>query len=144
MQIREIMSTDVHLVDPNMTIAECARRMRDDDIGAFPVGENDRLVGMVTDRDLAVRAVAENCAPDSTKVREVMSEGICYCYDDAEVEEAAKVMADHQVRRVPVVNRDKRLCGVVSVADLAKAGVEDVHLQAYRTIARPSGQERLM
>lgn len=144
MQIREIMSTDVHLVDPNMTIHECARRMRDDDLGALPVGENDRLVGMVTDRDITVRAVAEAKGADDCKVREVMSEGILYCFDNDDVKDAARTMSEHQVRRIPVVNQDKRLCGMVSVADLAKAGVKGAEFQAYKDIAQPTGSERRM
>lgn len=144
MQIREIMSTEVHLVDPEMTIHECARRMRDEDLGALPVGENDRLIGMVTDRDITVRAVADAKEADSCRVREVMSEGILYCYEDEDVKDAARSMSEHQVRRIPVINRDKRLCGMVSVADLAKAGVKGAEFQAYKDIAQPTGNERLM
>lgn len=144
MQIREIMSTDVHLVDPNMTIHECARRMRDDDLGALPVGENDKLVGMVTDRDITVRAVADAKGADDCTVRDVMSEGILYCYDDDDIDDAARSMSEHQVRRIPVVNRDKRLCGMVTVADLAKAGIKGAEFQAYKDIARPTGSERRM
>lgn len=144
MQIREIMSTDVHLVDPNMTIHECARRMRDDDLGALPVGENDKLVGMVTDRDITVRAVADAKGADDCTVRDVMSEGILYCYDDDDIDDAARSMSEHQVRRIPVINRDKRLCGMVTVADLAKAGIKGAEFQAYKDIARPTGSERRM
>jgi CBS domain-containing protein len=81
MRVQEIMHPDVHIVDPNMTIRDAARQMRANDIGALPVGENDRLIGIVTDRDIVVRAIAEDRSPDDTTVREVMSEGICYWSD---------------------------------------------------------------
>lgn len=143
MQIREIMSKDVHLVDQSTTIRDCARQMRDDDVGALPVGDNDRLIGMVTDRDIAVRGVAEAKSLDST-VREVMSEGILTCTEDDDIEDAARHMAEHKVRRIPVLDRDKRLCGMLSVADLAKAGIKGAEFQAYREIAQPSGSPRQM
>src|SRR5919106_1714308 len=98
MQVREIMETSVQMAHPNMTIRDVARRMRAENIGALPVRENDRLIGMVTDRDIVVRCVAEERSPSNTTVREVMSEGICYCFEDDEVEQAAEVMAMHQVR----------------------------------------------
>lgn len=123
MNIQDIMTPSVDLVDPNTTIREAARHMRDGDVGALPVGENDRLVGMVTDRDIAVRGVAEGKAPGNCAVREVMSEGIYYCFEDEDAQRAAEVMAEHQVRRLPVLNRDKRLVGIVAIADLALAGV---------------------
>ena len=94
MQVKEIMTRSVDLVDPNTTISDAAIKMRDDDVGALPVGENDRLVGMITDRDIAIRAVAENKAPSQTKVRDAMSEGICYCFEDDAVDDAARIMAD--------------------------------------------------
>ena len=118
MQVQEIMSPTVHLADPNMTIRDAARQMRADNIGALPIGENDRLIGMVTDRDIVVRAVAEERSAGNTTVREVMSEGLCYCFADDDVKQAAQVMAEHQVRRLPVLNRDKRLVGIVALADL--------------------------
>ncbi|WP_043646322.1 CBS domain-containing protein [Caenispirillum salinarum] len=144
MNVSEIMSKDVHLVDPNTTIRECAKRMRDEDIGAFPVGENDKLIGVVTDRDITVRCVAGDTDLSSATVRDAMSEGVLWCFDDDDVEKAAKSMAEHQIRRMPVINHDKRMCGVVTVADLAKAGVEHAEYIAYRDIASPSGQERKM
>jgi CBS domain-containing protein len=118
MQVEQIMSPTVHLADPNMTIRDAARQMRADNVGALPIGENDRLIGMVTDRDIVVRAVAEERSAGNTTVREVMSEGVCYCFADDDVKQAAQVMAEHQVRRLPVLNRDKRLVGIVALADL--------------------------
>jgi CBS domain-containing protein len=121
MQIHEVMTSMVQIADPNMTIRDVARRMRAENIGALPVGENDRLIGMVTDRDIVVRAVAEERSAGNTTVREVMSEGICYCFEDDDLDHAAEVMAKHQVRRLPVLNRDKRLVGVVALADLGRS-----------------------
>ena len=140
MNIQEIMTPNVELVDPNTTIRDAAIRMRDDDVGALPVGENDRLVGMVTDRDIAVRGVAAEKAPEDCTVREVMSESVYYCFEDEDAERAADVMAEHKVRRLPVLNRDKRLTGVVALGDLARAGVAD---KAIASVSEPTGQERL-
>jgi CBS domain-containing protein len=119
MQVNELMSRTVDLVNPTMKIREAAVFMRDDNVGALPVGENDRLVGMITDRDIAVRAVAEGKS-STTPIRKVMSEKIFYCFDDNDVAEAARLMAKHQVRRLPVLNRDKRLVGIVAMADIAR------------------------
>ena len=119
MQVNEVMSRTVDLVNPGMKIREAATLMRDDNVGALPVGENDRLVGMITDRDIAVRAVAAGKSPTTT-IRNVMSEKIYYCFEDNDVGEAARLMARHQVRRLPVLNRDKRLVGIVAMADIAR------------------------
>ena len=119
MQIREVMTRDVKLADPGMKLKDAAALMRDGDFGLLPVGENDRLVGTITDRDIAIRAVAEGKDPNSTAVREAMSEGIHYCFDDQTVDEAADLMSEAQIRRLPIVNRDKRLVGIVALADLA-------------------------
>jgi len=141
MHVQEIMTRNVKLADPNMTIRDVARRMRADNIGALPVGENDRLIGMVTDRDIVVRAVAEERSAGNTTVREVMSEHICYCFEDDDLEQAAHVMAEHQVRRLPVLNRDKRLVGVVALADLGRTEGEAVHT-AVEGISEPTDQPR--
>ena len=137
MQVKEIMTRSVDLVDPNTTICDAAIKMRDDDVGALPVGENDRLVGMITDRDIAIRAVAEDKAPSQTTVREAMSEGICYCFEDDAVDDAAQVMAERQVRRLPVLNRDKRLVGIVAMADIARSGARKAEMQAIEGVSQP-------
>lgn len=124
MQIANIMHRQVELVDPGTSIRDAATRMRDNDIGALLVGENDRLSGMVTDRDIAVRGVAAGMSEDAT-VRDVMSQGVVYCFEDDGVDGAAEKMAQHQVRRMPVLNRDKRMVGIVSLADLARLEAED-------------------
>ena len=119
MQLKDVMTRDVKLADPNMTLKEVAAQMRDGDFGVLPVGENDRLVGVITDRDITVRAVAAGKDPNGTKVREVMSEGVTWCYEDASTEEAARLMSEKQIRRLPVINRDKRLVGIVALGDFA-------------------------
>lgn len=127
---QDIMTPSVDRNDPNTTIRDAAKHMRDGDVGALPVGENDRLIGMVTDRDIAVRGVASGKAPGTCTVREVMSDGVYYCFEDEDAEKSAEVMAEHKVRRLPVLNRDKRLVGIVSTADLALAGVEAPAIEA--------------
>jgi CBS domain-containing protein len=117
-KIKDVMSRDVQVISPDATIAEAARSMRDGDFGMMPVGENDRMVGAISDRDIAVRAVAEGL-DGKTKVREVMSDGIHWVYEDESTERAAQVMAQHQIRRLPIVNRDKRLVGIVALGDVA-------------------------
>jgi CBS domain-containing protein len=119
MQLKDVMTTKVQLTDPSAKLKEAAISMRDGDFGLLPVGANDRLVGTITDRDIAVRAVAEGKDPNTTTVGDVMSEGIHYCFEDQEIEEAARLMSEAQVRRLPVLNRDKRLVGIVALADLA-------------------------
>ena len=117
-KIKDVMSRDVQVISPDATIAEAARRMRDGDFGMMPVGANDRMVGAISDRDIAVRAVAEGL-DGKAKVRDVMSDGIHWVYDDESVEHASQLMAQHQIRRLPIVNRDKRLVGIVALGDVA-------------------------
>ncbi|MCT7374980.1 CBS domain-containing protein [Chelativorans salis] len=143
MQVQEFMSTSVDIIDPNATIREAARKMRADNVGALPVGENDRLIGMVTDRDITVRAVAEERPAGNTTVREVMSDKVAYCYEDDGTERAADIMAKHQVRRLPVINRDKRLVGMVALADLARGDVEAAE-HALEDVSEPSDDPRRM
>jgi CBS domain-containing protein len=119
MNVREVMSRDVKIASPEDTLQHAAELMVDIDAGVLPVGENDRLVGMLTDRDITVRAVAKGKAPDRTKVREVMSPEIKYIFEDESLEEAAENMGKLQIRRLPVLNREKRLVGIVSLGDLA-------------------------
>src|SRR6266436_7334504 len=121
MKISSVMSREVQLIKPDDTIRSAAALMKKIDAGALPVAENDRLVGMITDRDIAIRGIAEGKGPDST-VREVMSKEIKYCFADEDVAHVAESMAELQIRRLPVMTRDKRLVGIVALADLATAG----------------------
>nr|CAD6438820.1 CBS domain-containing protein [Rhizobium sp. Q54] len=118
MKVSEIMSRDVQIANPQQTIAEIARIMADKEIGFLPVGENDQLVGTITDRDIVVRAVADGMGGDA-KVREVMTEDVKYCFEDEDIDHITRNMGDVKVRRLPVVNREKRLTGVVSIGDAA-------------------------
>lgn len=143
MRICEIMSHEVELIDPGSTIRDAACKMRAEDIGAIPVGENDRLVGMITDRDIVVRCVAEDRQPSQCLVRDAMSKKVCYCFEDDDLDAAAHIMAEHQVRRLPVLNRNKRLVGVISLADLSHCE-SPVIKSALEGISEPSGSPRRM
>lgn len=118
MKVSEAMTRMPSVVRPDQRICDAAQLMSERDIGAVPVGDKDRLVGMITDRDIAVRAVARELGPE-TRVDEVMSREVMYCYDDEDIEHVARNMADIQVRRLPVVSRDKRLVGIIALADLS-------------------------
>jgi len=119
MLIRNVMTEHVLTVGPEATIFEVARLMRDEDIGAVPVAEGDRLLGMVTDRDIVIRAVADGQLARHPDVRSIMSRRILYCFADQRVEDVLDNMGEMQVRRLPVVDRDKRLVGMVSIGDLS-------------------------
>jgi CBS domain-containing protein len=133
------MSRDVRVANPGQSIRDVAKMMDEIDAGAMPVGENDRLVGMITDRDIAIRAVAQGLGPD-TPVREVMSQEVKYCYEDEDLEHVAQSMGELQVRRLPVVNRDKRLVGIVSLGDIAQR--EDAKTTGKTTarVSKPGGK----
>jgi CBS domain-containing protein len=133
------MSRDVQVASPGQSIRDVAKMMDQIDAGAMPVGENDRLVGMITDRDIAIRAVALGKGPD-TPVREVMSKDVKYCYEDEDLEHVAQNMGELQVRRLPVVNRDKRLVGIVSLGDIAQR--EDAKTTGKTTagVSKPGGK----
>ncbi|MDQ3259332.1 MAG: CBS domain-containing protein, partial [Pseudomonadota bacterium] len=117
-RLKDVMSPIVEVISPEATIKEAAQQMRDNDFGLMPVGENDRMIGAISDRDIVIRAVAEGKSP-STKVRDVMSEGLVWAYDTDTVEDAAELMGEHQIRRLPIVNADKRLVGIVALGDFA-------------------------
>jgi CBS domain-containing protein len=119
MNISQIMTADAQCIDSHASLTEAAERLRDLDIGALPVCEDDRVIGMLTDRDIAVRGVAGHCPPDDTLVRDVMSEGIVFAFDDQDVREAAQIMRDRQIRRLPVLDRRNRLVGMLSLGDMA-------------------------
>jgi CBS domain-containing protein len=138
MNVRDAMTPDVCLIDPDRNIREAAQMMAEQDIGALPVGENDRLVGMVTDRDIAVRAVALGLGPD-TKIRDVMSHEVLYCFEEEALEDVAQNMAHSKVRRLPVLNRDKRLVGIISIGDLAQCEDARHTGQAIADISTPGG-----
>jgi CBS domain-containing protein len=135
-KISEVMTRDIQIARPDQSIREAALTMARADIGSLPVGESDHLVGMITDRDIALRAVAEGLGPD-TPVREVMTDNIKYCYEDEDVAHVAQNMAELQVRRLPVVNRDKRLVGIVALSNVAQCGDKRATQDMLRGVATP-------
>lgn len=120
-QIKDVMSPNFKWMAPETPISQVAQAMRDMDVGFMPLAENDKMIGMVTDRDITIRATADNKDPANTQARDVMTPKTYYCYDDQDVEEVCNNMGEIQVRRLPVVNRDKRLVGIVSMGDLAQS-----------------------
>lgn len=139
MNVSEAMTRDVKIATPDQSICEAAHLMAEIDAGTIPVGENNKLVGILTDRDIAVRAVAQGRGPD-TPVREIMSADVRYCFDDQSVEEVARNMADIQVRRLPVLDRDERLVGILSIGDIAVRSNAEKAGEALRGVARPGGE----
>jgi CBS domain-containing protein len=140
MRVSECMTREVQLADPNDTIAEAAMAMAELDAGVLPVGENDRLVGMITDRDIAIRAVALGMGPDA-RVGDVMNSEVKYCFDDQEIGEVLRNMGELQLRRMPVLDHNKRLVGIISLGDLAAANGQTRQAgDALCDISRPGGQ----
>jgi CBS domain-containing protein len=138
MKVADAMTRDVRLVSPDDSLEAIAKIMATEDLGFLPVGENDRLVGTITDRDIVVRGLARGMGGDA-HVRDAMSEDVKYCYEDAEMVDVMQNMGSIQVRRLPVVNRDKRLVGVVSLADAAlKDNPESVGV-AMSSVVEPGG-----
>ena len=136
MQVREIMTTGVDVINVGKPVVEAAKLMASGDYGSLPVEENDKMVGMITDRDIAVRVVAQNKDPQSTMVQDCMSRGIDYCFDDDDVEDISQKMKSNQHRRIPVVNRDKRLVGIVSLGDLALSADESTVNGTLKAVSR--------
>jgi CBS domain-containing protein len=139
MKVSEVMTRKVEVIAPEQVLRDAATQMEKLDVGALPVAENDRLVGMITDRDIVVRAIARGQGPD-TPVRQVMTQEVKYVYDDQSIDEVSRNMADLQVRRLPVVNRDKRLVGILSLGDLAvKPKDAEEAGEALRGVSQPNG-----
>ena len=137
-KISDVMTRQVKVVKPDDTVHNAARMMADQDVGALPVCDGTRLLGMITDRDIAIRGVAKGKAPD-TPIRDVMTDDVKYCFDDEEVDDVARNMADIQVRRLPVVNRETRLVGIIAIADLAANEDPEVVGEAVSGISEPAG-----
>lgn len=139
MQVREAMSKHVTWVGPEMTLREAAKKMRDDDIGCLPVGKDDKLIGMITDRDIACRAFATGRSLTKATVADTMSKGITYCFDDQDVKEAAQLMEKKQIHRLPVLNRDKRMVGILSIGDLALHVPHELTGEVVEAVSRHPG-----
>jgi len=136
MQVKDAMTPHAEWISPDVPLTEVATIMRDKGIGCLPVGENDRLIGMITDRDIVLRAVAQGRDP-KTHVRDVMSERIEYCFEDEDVGRAAENMASLGVRRLPVLNRDKRLVGIVALSNIADSGDNKATSKMLKGVAEP-------
>jgi len=139
MQVKEVMTRGAECISPDEPLQKAAQKMKSLDVGPLPVcGDNDKLVGMLTDRDITVRAVAEGWDPKTARVRDAMTEGVTYCFEDDDVSEAARLMKEKQIRRLVVLNRDKRLVGIVSLGDLAvEAGDRHLAGQTLERVSQP-------
>ena len=138
MRVSEAMTRTVCMANPDQTVEEVARLMCDADIGSMPVRDNDRLVGMITDRDIAVRAIGCGKGPD-TPVREVMTAEVKYCFEDQDLDDVADNMGEQQIRRMPVLDRSKRLVGVLALGDVALVDGNGSAGEALSQISRPGG-----
>lgn len=139
MRVSDAMTANVRIANPQQTIAEAARIMAELDAGALPVGDGDRLVGMITDRDIAIRAIAVGKGPQ-TLVKDVMSKEVLYCFADQSLDEVVQNMGDTKVRRMPVLNREKRLVGILSLGDIALVDDPDATGEALSEISEPGGR----
>lgn len=138
MKINEIITRDPEVIRPDAVLVDAAQRMNSLDVGMLPVCDGERLVGMITDRDITVRGVAQGHDPKTARVQEVMTPEVIYCFDDEDVKDVAKTMEEKQVRRLPVLNRDKRLVGIVSLGDLAvRTGKEKLAGEVLERVSEP-------
>lgn len=138
MQVREIMSSAIHIIDQSASIHSAAQQMRDLDVGMLPVKTDGRIVGTVTDRDITVRATASGADPEATRVGEVMSGAVFSCTDEDDLEQAAQIMEDRRVRRLLVADRSGQLVGMLSLADLARhVEVSDLSAEILSEVSRP-------
>ena len=138
MKIADVMTRNVRVARPDETVHDAAKTMAELDIGALPVGDDERLLGMVTDRDIAVRAIGKGKGPD-TRVSEVMTPEVRYCFEDEDIAHVARNMADIKVRRLPVLDRNKRLTGIISIGDLAVAADDGEVATAVDGVSDPGG-----
>ena len=143
MDLRDVMTRNVAVVNANASIQDAAIKMRNLDVGLIPVCDGNRLKGVLTDRDITIRATANGCDPTTTKVTEVMSTDVAYCLEDQEVEEAVSLMEARQIRRLPILNQDQRLVGIVSLADIAiHGGDRDLSGETLEEISAPAEPKR--
>jgi CBS domain-containing protein len=140
MQVREAMTQHAEWVPPDISLKDAARIMRDRNIGCLPVGENDRLIGMITDRDIVCRGVADGADPAAASGRDVMSKGITYCFEDQDLDAAARLMDEQQIHHLPVLSRQKRMVGILSMSDLALKGPEAIHSRLSKLASRDSSR----
>lgn len=136
MKIKDIMTKEVKFIEPTVTLKEAANIMREKNIGALPVGENDQLTGVITDRDIAIRAIANGSDPKTTTVKQAMTPKCLYCFEEDSIEETGRNMSENQVRRLPVLNKDKRLVGIVALADIILKGSKQTAAEALQGISQ--------
>jgi CBS domain-containing protein len=141
MKVSEVMTREVETVRPDQPVQDAAGFMLSADAGSIPVTEGDRLIGMITDRDIAVRGIAKGYGPD-TPVRELMTDDLIVLRVDDDIEEAATKMSQAQVRRLPVIDQDERLCGIVSLGDLSREADTDCASEALEGVSQPGGEHR--
>lgn len=134
--VKDVMTHDVKLIQPHQTLREAATLMGKADVGSLPVSENDRLVGMITDRDMVLRGIGAGLGVD-TPIREVMTSSIKYCIEDEAVDDVARKMAELGVRRLPVLNRDKRLVGIIALSNIAQSGNQHASESLLDGVAQP-------
>jgi len=139
MKLKEIMTHDVEVIHPDDSLQTAAQKMRDRDIGFLPVCDGDRLIGTVTDRDMIVRVIAEGRDPKAMMGRNLATSPVIYCFEDQSVDEAARIMQEKQIRRLVILNRDKRLVGVVSLGDLAMNRPADQSGEVLQSVSEPDG-----
>lgn len=142
MLAKDCMTKKVEIGNPDMTLREAAVKMKEGDFGFLPIGENDRLVGSITDRDITIRAVAEGKNVDQVKVSEIMSKGIHYCFEDEEVSSVADKFSKYKIRRLPVLNRDKRLVGILTLGDLSHSDADPVKVDETLSRVSESGAQQ--
>lgn len=143
MKISEIMTSSVEIIHPDARLVEAAQKMKSLDVGSLPVCDGDRLKGMLTDRDITIRAVAEGQDPNEITVQDVMTPEVVYCYEDQDVEEAAHLMGQKQIRRLPILNRHKRLVGILALGDVSVEYHNDgTTEEALEKISEPSRPQR--
>ena len=143
MRIAEVMTTDVEVIDSNAPLTEAAAKMKTLDVGLLPICDGDKLKGTLTDRDITVRGIAEGFDPSDTKVSDIMSTDIAYCFEDEEIDKALSLMEDRQIRRLPVLDREKRLVGIVSLGDLAvHAGQKERLGETLKEVSQPAVPRR--
>ncbi|HTJ56057.1 MAG TPA: CBS domain-containing protein [Devosiaceae bacterium] len=135
MKIKDVMHPGVVWVGPDSTISEIAQRMRDEDVGSIPVGENDRLIGMVTDRDIAIKGLADGEDVATLTARDVMTGPMLWCRADEEVDDAIRLMETHKVRRLPVIDENKRMVGILSLGDIASGANRDLVAEVTQAVA---------
>jgi CBS domain-containing protein len=140
MLIRDAMTSQVEWIGPNISLFEAARTMRDKNIGCLPISENDRLIGMITDRDLVCRAIAEGADPRATNAKAVMTKGVTWCFDDESLDDAVARMGDKHIHHMPVLNREKRMVGILSLSDLARRAPKGLSKQVSELTSRSSAR----